>query len=417
MRFFIIILLFLLKSSLYAQHTLLPNERNWLQKHTISFNSEIGDIQPQEFSRLVIPDSTRIIGLGEANHGSKEFQVLKYKLAAYLIQNHDFNIISIEFPYTQGLLLNDYVLGKDEDGLRILTDQLNSEYNNTQFIEFVDYIKAINKHRSANKIQFLGGDIFGKPYAVKRLITYFRKTTVQVPSVLLNTADLYQSLSTQEDKQLKPPSKTILNELRTHHDQMVKASSLLEFNRMTRLAELLAVEWKGNQRVIEWAKSTLHQLNENKDNKILLLAHNGHIKKTNRELGRKLARRLGNLYFAIGTDYNAGSFALKNLNDRAHVHYDSIQVVPMPDCLAEHINQMNGQLHYLKTPTQKEKANAWLFQKIYTSSTGMGYLTPLTKPVEFKRKNKVTKQYDALFILKEIHPSHLLKNTTPLNPS
>ena len=152
------------------------DEKKFIKENTISFDKSIENISTADFKKLSFSNDIKVFGLGEANHGTREFQILKLKLAEYLIQEKGLNTIMLEFPYSQGLLIDDYVKGKNRDGLKILTNQKNSEYKNTDFIDFIDAIKKLNETKDEiDQIGFLGGDIFGKPTAIKLLKEYFSK--------------------------------------------------------------------------------------------------------------------------------------------------------------------------------------------------------------------------------------------------
>jgi len=151
---FLITILF---ACVYGQNSSIQDNK-LIQERTISFTKTIDNASIDEFKRIKLGDEIKVFGLGEANHGTREFQLLKWKLTEYLIYEKGLNTIVIEFPYSHGLLLNEYVKGKNDEGIKILSDQKNSEYKNVDFINFINEVKKINKDRSeVEKINFLGG--------------------------------------------------------------------------------------------------------------------------------------------------------------------------------------------------------------------------------------------------------------------
>src|SRR3954451_25127445 len=52
----------------------------------------------------------RIVSMGEATHGTREFFQLKHRLIEYCVSELGFTIIGIEASYTECLRVNDYVL-------------------------------------------------------------------------------------------------------------------------------------------------------------------------------------------------------------------------------------------------------------------------------------------------------------------
>ncbi|GAA5028383.1 erythromycin esterase [Marivirga lumbricoides] len=391
-------------------------ESEWLTENVISFSSPIDQISPEELEGISLPNGTKVVGLGEANHGTKEFQILKHKLAKYLIHDYAFNTIMLEFPYSHGLLLNDYIQGKNDAGINILTDQKNSEYHNEQMLAFIQDIKLINESRSdSNKIQFLGTDIFGKPYAFERILSYFGQVDDAFEELLHDhqylTKDRYTYPSKDNNRTFKKISSTILKQLKSNKQSYISQTSLLQYNRIYRLAELLRIEWKGNSRAKEVTKNILLTLNENSSNKIFYFAHSLHVGKNNSHFeGNLLQKALDKSYFAIGTDYAFGSFTLKNMTDLNNIFPDTVQIIPLENCFADHVAEINGNFHYLQFPSAPITSTSWLSEPLYIASTGMGFNRPFTSGEEFRRLDKVSKQFDSIIVFDKISPTKLIKN-------
>jgi erythromycin esterase len=414
MRYTIFICFFAISHIVVGQHIMTHEETEWLNENVVSFSHPISQTELEEFTRIDIPENVKIIGLGEANHGTKEFHILKHKLAMFLIKYKQFNTIVIEFPFSHGLLLNDYVIGKNENGLKILTDQESSEYHTSQMIDFIEEIKLVNQTRAdSNKIQFLGIDIFGKPYAFKRLTHYFIEKDSVFSNKLLKYKHLsenyYKRVSTQNSEEFAKLSGLILEQLENNKAQLIKNSSIHEYKRMVRLAELMGVEWKGNQRAIEDAANTLFFLNEKPETKVLFLAHNMHVGRFGKDVGEQLSKKLKSEYFPIATDYNTGSFTLKNMTDRNNVFSDTVVVIPMKNSFADNILKLNGEFHYLKFPESANKLNKWIFKSNYIARTGRGFNQPFKSAEEFRSKYVLPKKFDAIFIFVNISPTKILK--------
>jgi len=415
MRYMILIFALINWTNIPAQNVLTQAEIKWLNDNVVTYSSSIDQVASEELVNISIPNGTKIIGLGEANHGTKEFQILKHKLAKYLIDKHEFNTIVFEFPYSHGLLLNDYVQGKNEAGLKVLTDQKNSEYHNKQMLAFIEDIKRMNESKSdSNKIQFLGIDIMGKPYALKRITGYFGRVGNSFETVLHNyqylTEELYEYPSKENHKTFKKLSSTIYKQLKSNRQYYISKSSSLEYNRVYRLAELLGVEWKGNSRAKEGAKNILNTLNENPKNKLFYFAHNWHVSENDQVEGNQLKKEIGSSYFSIGTDYQSGSFTLKNMTDRKNVFPDVVNVIPMVNCFADHITSLKGNFHYLKIPDTGNGLNSWMSNPLYFAGTGMGFNRPFTVAEQFRQKLKITHEFDAIIVFDKINPTTLLGN-------
>ncbi|MBK7650080.1 MAG: hypothetical protein IPJ20_04030 [Flammeovirgaceae bacterium] len=84
-RALILLSFILLWKDLNAQDVF-KEEIESIRANTISFDKKIEEISISDFKRLNFSNDIKVFGLGEANHGTREFQVLKLKLAEYLIQ-------------------------------------------------------------------------------------------------------------------------------------------------------------------------------------------------------------------------------------------------------------------------------------------------------------------------------------------
>lgn len=414
MRLIVFSCFLIISHTVVGQHILTKAETEWLNDNVVSFPNLVSQTTLEEFTRIDIPNSTKVIGLGEANHGTKEFHILKHKLALYLINYKQLNTIVIEFPFSHGLLLNDYVTGKNENGLKILTDQENSEYHTSQMVDFINEIKNINESRlDSDKIQFLGIDIFGKPYSLKRLTNYFLEKDSAFYALLLKQRNLsenyYSRISKQNAIEFKGLSSTILEQLEINKTILINNSSTSKYRRMVRLAELLGVEWNRNQRATEGTNNILFFLNEKPDTKILFLAHNMHVGRFGKDVGSQVAKKLNDKYFPIASDYNSGSFTLKNMIDRTNVFPDTVVAIPMDNSFAYNVLSLNGKFHYLEFPKSANKYSKWIFKSNYVARTGMGFNQPFTNSEEFKDKIVLPKKFDAIFIFQNIRPTKILK--------
>lgn len=383
-------------------------EINFVKQNTISFDNNVSDISIGDFKKINFNDEIKVFGLGEANHGTKEFQILKLKLAQYLIQEKGLNTIIIEFPYPQGLLLDQYVKGENSDGIKILTDQKNSEYKNTDFIYFINSIRELNLTRNeSNKISFIGGDIFGKPTAIKLLKGYFDKVDPSKLEIFTSYLELasntYLSVLKQDEKTFDVLSKKVNKLLKVSKADYILKSSSFEYRQAVRLAESLKLKWKGNQRANSFARNVLTALNENPKNKVLLLAHNGHVGLLNNEVGNLLKSNLHDKYIAIGTDYEEGSFSLWNMKDPNKKFIDTLYTPIFQTGFANKFSNLPGEFYFIELPKAENDLPGWTTTPQYIASIGMGFNRDFT-PAEFRRKVIITQYLDAIFVFKKIHP-------------
>ncbi|HUP18578.1 MAG TPA: erythromycin esterase family protein, partial [Gemmatimonadota bacterium] len=95
--------------------------RAWIRDHAIALTATepgngFADLQPL---RQIVGDA-RIVALGEATHGTREFFQLKHRMLEFLVSEMDFNIFAIEASLTEALDVNRYVLSGEGDPARAL---------------------------------------------------------------------------------------------------------------------------------------------------------------------------------------------------------------------------------------------------------------------------------------------------------
>src|SRR6266571_798502 len=93
----------------------------WIRTHAVRLQTaEAGhgftDMQP--LKRVI--GSARIVALGEATHGTREFFQLKHRMLEFLASEMGFTIFSIEANMPEAYRLNDYVLNGNGDPAKLL---------------------------------------------------------------------------------------------------------------------------------------------------------------------------------------------------------------------------------------------------------------------------------------------------------
>ncbi len=94
---------------------------DWIRFHAIRLQSvEAGhgfaDMQPL----AGVVDDAKIVALGEATHGTREFFQLKHRLIEFLASQKGFTIFSIEANMPEAYRLNDFVLNGNGDPKQLL---------------------------------------------------------------------------------------------------------------------------------------------------------------------------------------------------------------------------------------------------------------------------------------------------------
>ncbi|WP_395842540.1 erythromycin esterase family protein [Archangium violaceum] len=104
--------------------------------------------------------NVRVVALGEATHGTREFFQLKHRMFEFLVTRMGFTVFAIEAPFTGAWAINDYVLtGQGEPaaalaGLRFWTWQTE------EVLALIHWMRAYNTSpEHPRKLKFYGVDM------------------------------------------------------------------------------------------------------------------------------------------------------------------------------------------------------------------------------------------------------------------
>ena len=133
--------------------------RKWLAANAIRLNTvEAGhgfdDMKP--LKKLI--GKARIVSLGEATHGTREFFQLKHRMLEYLATEMGFNIFSIEANMPEAYRLNDYVLNGKGDPAQLIHGMYFWTWNTQEVLDMVLWMREFNKS-GKGRVQFTGFDM------------------------------------------------------------------------------------------------------------------------------------------------------------------------------------------------------------------------------------------------------------------
>src|SRR5215218_3728195 len=100
----------------------------------------------------------RIVSLGEATHGTREFFQLKHRMLELLATEMGFTIFSIEANMPEAYRLNDYVLTGAGDPAELLRGMYFWTWNTVEVLEMIHWMRAFNAS-GRGRVQFTGFDM------------------------------------------------------------------------------------------------------------------------------------------------------------------------------------------------------------------------------------------------------------------
>src|SRR5262245_28688700 len=160
-----------------------PDVIAWLKANAIPLATAEpgGDFKDLEPLRAVIGNA-RIVAMGEATHGTREFFQLKHRLIEYCVSQLGFTIIGFEAEYGTTLAVNDYVLDGKGSAADTVTGMGFSIWDTEEVLALVEWIRAWNASHD-RKVKFYGFDMQSSAASALHLLGYLERVAPELATV------------------------------------------------------------------------------------------------------------------------------------------------------------------------------------------------------------------------------------------
>jgi erythromycin esterase len=307
-----------------------------LKAHSITIKSVeaesgLADLQPLKH----VLKGVRFVGLGEETHGTREFFQFKHRMLEFLVKDMGFRVFALEASYSACQIINDYVLGRMNDGTKALDSQGFWTWNTQEVRAMLDWMRAYNASVPVERrVKFAGFDIQANEPSQTKLLEYlgrvapervadtesFFKTDVnELIGISFFGKDDAANTARAKLKELKNQYNDLLVFLEISEPILAAKSSQTEYEQMREYARVLAqyldvysrAKPSGALRDTYMADNFRRLVNrEPPGTRFVVWAHNQHIIAGGRQptLGSRLRQNYGDEYYAVGFSFNQGSF-------------------------------------------------------------------------------------------------------------
>ncbi len=147
---------------------------DWIKSKAITLTTpEAGHgFVDMQLLKKVIGDA-RIVSLGEATHGTREFFQLKGRMMEFLANEMGFTLFSIEANMPEAYRLNDYVLNGNGDPATLIKGMYFWTWDTQEVLAMVQWMRAFNRSGKGH-VEFTGFDM-QTPTVALRIATEFLK--------------------------------------------------------------------------------------------------------------------------------------------------------------------------------------------------------------------------------------------------
>lgn len=298
----------------------------------------IPDLRDYDLAPLDVFKDTRIVALGEATHGTREFFQMKHRVFKYLVEHHGFKAFGFEADFAESLYFDRYITTGEGDLDQLMRTKMHFWTWNTEEVrELLEWMREYNEDKAPqDMIRYYGFDCqyltFQATWIREYLETVSPGFLAEAEPVLALTKTLnyanYTDLTPEENLQYQEDFQRFFDRMAEKEAEFVPLSSQREYDIVLQLARTMVqtheARWKTrltgggamtNYRDRYMAENAVWIANFMGDGaKIALWAHNGHVGndmyyyRDDRSMGGYLRDQLGEAYKVIGFSFSTGSF-------------------------------------------------------------------------------------------------------------
>jgi erythromycin esterase len=273
----------------------------------------------------------RIVGLGEATHGTREFFQFKHRMLEFLVTQMGFTVFAIETSYPGCLPIDDYVMYGKGDPEKALAGQGFWTWNTQEVRDLIEWLRRHNSQLPEEKrVRFIGVDVANYSRAFSVIREFLSKTA---PDKLADAEAAMEPLWFQGQPITNETGRNFLRSRKEagpaldalgawfdqQREQLISRSSPTDYAIARQHVRVL-------QQFVFTCASNSSDVNRRRDKamadnvrwvfdflgpetRMVLWAHNLHVQfdQTTR-MGAHLHAAYGQAYYALGFDFYEGAF-------------------------------------------------------------------------------------------------------------
>lgn len=383
----------------------------------IDSNANVGYSISTELLVRVL-DEKKIVAIGEATHGTKDFVDLRLSLIKNLVENLDYKLIVVECDYSSTLAINEYICYSKGSLKAALKSMGFWIFNNSDFIPTVEWLKAYNKNKAENdKVKLYGCDMQA-PIIINDIIS--GKTILNKP-LSSDGIESLEVLNNFSKSKLSKNERDKLDKLKLELNLQIQeiTSSEIIVNGLETIIQRIDHKIIGPGRDQYEFRDKAMAANFDRIYKqagackTILLAHNGHIGKTRNQpglkvsLGGELFKKYGTTYYALGTSFYRGEVSAV---DRATKKFKAFYVEQNNKKFIEYTFnklKMNNFLLDFESAKQDTYIDSWLRKPLVARSIGAAFSLSNSDEQNTSITMVPYETYDGLIFLKNTNALHL----------
>ncbi|MDX1394208.1 MAG: erythromycin esterase family protein [Gemmatimonadota bacterium] len=410
----------------------------WLRSSVAPFETvEVRDDRHdlQAFGEMV--GSARIVSLGEATHGTREFFAMKHRILDYLVREKGFTIFAIEATWPEMNRIDDWVkgAGQPSDAETLLAGQYFWTWNTETVFDLMHWARDYNlTEGAAEPVSVLGFDMQFPGMAIHNVRAVLEPIDPDGAAFAageyecLPANDPSGSFSARYDDASVIAQAACRGRIDAVHDYLVANRSSLEtmsssesFARALQSARLVqqfedfAAGRSPGARDLYMAENVDWLLEQaGPDARAVLWAHNGHVRDAPGWMGSYLRAEHGSDMVIVGFDFDRGSFTAVATLPGGVGGLQEHTVGPAPAGSYESYFRAAGEPRFfldLRGRGYASPATSWLAGPRLMRAVGAVY-TPL-EPERFFLNVAMPQQFDVMIYIEVSSATTLLSGIPP----
>jgi erythromycin esterase len=355
--------------------------------------------------------SSRIVGMGEATHGTAEFEEIKTEVVKTFVTKYNYRHLILEANLVQCRAINDYISSGKGDAVFIMVNYFSWPFSSKHFLAMLDWLKEYNQNKSIqNQVKFYGMDVqgFNALKAMRSELNHQHKISGYEDTILLNKLEGIKGNEKECQKQFKKLYAEYA--AKTYDSRIDSLSALITIeSQMFINIRFGGKRYKKRESLLfKYIQYHLQALPQNE--KVLVWAHNGHVSKNyieRRSLGARLYDFYKDAYKVIGFDFNKGSFRVMTKDSSQRKNIMSIlKVKEIPKTVGCLLTNENKGILGLDMKINESHPLVQQSQFINHIGAEYNYTSAHHNQGSFyAEKIKLKRSFNYLFIVNEMHPS------------
>ncbi|WP_415379215.1 erythromycin esterase family protein [Halosimplex sp. TS25] len=278
----------------------------------------------------------RVVGLGEATHGTREFFQLKHRLLRLLVEELGYRLFALEANFSETLAIDEYVVHGRGDPDDALDGIYFWTWDTEEVLELIEWLREFNDGRPVeDRVRFYGVDAQFTAGPATALLEFFEERDADLLEVHGETLEMLAEKGLKDDEPAEEMESRLadadalvdaLDEwferesadsaddaFALHRQHLRTLEQAVDVNRAAHEED---TETRARRRDRAMAENLSWILDHESHDRIAVWAHDAHLQRDGRDehwgtgtpMGAHVADRYGDDYYVLGFDFADGEF-------------------------------------------------------------------------------------------------------------